>query len=274
MNRPKRRHTTTDRTRENRLNPSCCAQDLLTPDQEAELGKRSLAGDTGARNALVVHNQRYLKTVVSEFMLAHPSLEFDELVSEGNLGLIRAAEKFDPSRGTRFITYARYWILQALGRFSEQSGLPVRIPEHRADELKRLRAAMQETLSSDPAVLSGASGLDEDTVRLLIPYTMGTLSLDTPARTPSGDEGDTLGEILCSQEADFIGDLCREELKQLLRKLPERNREILMHRYGVFGREQLTLQKISEKYGITRERARQIETRTIDICRCLGRQTA
>ncbi|MBR0520534.1 MAG: sigma-70 family RNA polymerase sigma factor, partial [Spirochaetales bacterium] len=238
------------------------------------LGRRALSGDIEARNALVMHNQRFLIKTVTEFHSRHNHLEFDDLVSEANIGLMRAAEKFDPETGNRFITYARYWILQALTRFSDQHSLPARLPEHRAEELKKLRKTVQETKSQDIKSLAISSGLDEESVRLLLPFLNGTVSLDAPVSTPSGEEGASLGDLVCPVTVDFIANLQARELLEVIEKLPQRHAEILMHRFGAFGRRRMTLQEIADRYGITRERVRQIESKALAMCRSLGKHIA
>lgn len=239
-----------------------------------ELGSRALSGDISARNELVMHNQRFLLKMVGEFHARHPALEYDDLYSEANLGLMRAAEKYDPSTGNRFVTYARFWIMQSLGRFADQWTLPVRLPEHRADELRKIRSAVLETGSTDTEILSSATGLEEETVKMLLPYTSATMSLDAPVRTPDGEEGESFADLLLPVTVDFLEGPMASELWNVLQELPERQREVLMHRYGAFGRRKMTLQEIADMYGITRERVRQIEVQATNMCRRLGRRLA
>ena len=248
--------------------------DLLTPNQEADLGRKALSGDIESRNTLVMYNQRFLLKLVGEFHARHRNLDYDDLVSEANLGLMRAAEKYDPATGNRFVTYARFWILQALGRFADQQAIPVRLPEHRAEQLKKLRSSVQDTGKTDPSFLASFCGLEEETVRLLLPYISGTVSLDAPVCTPSGDEGEALGNLVCPVEVDFLQPIRDSELWDVLQKLPERHRDVLMHRYGVFGYRKMTLQEIADSYGITRERVRQIESKALSMCRSLGKHIA
>ncbi len=222
----------------------------------------------------MLKNQRFLLKMVGEFHARHPSMEFDDLVSEANLGLMRAAEKFDPSTGNRFLTYARFWILQSLGRFHDQWSLPVRLPDNRARELKRLREAKQETGSTDPKVLSEATGVERETVELLLPHLGGVISLDAPVRNSDGEDGESFGELLLPVTVDYLGLVQASELWDVLMKLPERQRDILMHRYGAFGSRKMTLQEIADSYGITRERVRQIEAQALNMCRRLGRRIA
>ena len=247
---------------------------LLTAQEETELGNRALSGDIEARNTLMLLNQRFLLKTVGEFHAKHPSLEYDDLVSEANLGLLRAAEKYDPSTRNRFVTYARFWILQALTRFAEQQTLPVRLPENKAEVLKKIRFAIQETGSTDYTTLSHKIGIESETVKRLLPYVSGTISLDSKARTPDGNEGESLRDLLLSVEEDFLKPICNSELLGVLEKLPERQREILMHRYGAFGRRKMTLQEVADLYGVTRERIRQIEKQALTACRRIGNHIA
>lgn len=222
----------------------------------------------------MMHNQRFLLKTVGEFHARHPYLDYDDLVSEANLGLLRAAEKYDPSTGNRFITYSMYWILQSLTRYADQQSLPVRLPEHRTQELKKIRSAVMDLESNDPTSISIVTGIETETVKMLLPYATGTISLDSKIRTPDGDEGESYGDLLLSVDVDFLEPIRNSELLVVLEQLPERQREVLMHRYGAFGRRQMTLQELADSYGITRERVRQIETKALIMCRRIGKHIA
>lgn len=182
---------------------------------------------------------------------------------------MRAAEKYDPATGNRFVTYARFWILQSLGRFADQWALPLRLPDHRADQLRKIRSAIIDNKNSDPAGLSSTTGLDQETIKLLLPFSQGSVSLDAPIRTPCGEEGESFGDLLLTVTEDYIEKLQSSELRDVLEKLPQRQREVLLFRSGAFGYQQMTLQEIANMYGITRERVRQIETQALTACRRL-----
>lgn len=219
-------------------------------------------------------NQRFLIKTVAEFHSRHTHLDFDDLVSEANIGLMRAADKFDPSTGNRFVTYCRYWILQSLTRFANQQTVAVRLPEHRAEELKKIRNAVLDLGSMDSEAISASTGIETESVRMLLPYIFGTISLDAKARTPDGDEGESLADLLLPILVDYLEGLRASELWDVLRQLPERHREVLMHRFGAYGRKKMTLQELANKYGITRERVRQIESKALIMCRRLGQKLA
>lgn len=222
----------------------------------------------------MMHNQRFLLKTVGEFHARHPAIEYDDLISEANIGLMRAAEKYDPSTGNRFVTYARFWILQSLTRFANQQSVAVRLPEHRAEELKRIRNAAMESGSMDPEVLSISTGIETESISMFLPYIFGTISLDAKVKTPEGDEGESFGDLLIPVNVDFLEPIRNSELLEVLEKLPERQREVLMHRFGAFGRKKMTLQELADSYSITRERVRQIESKALNMCRCLGSKLA
>ena len=145
----------------------------------------------------------------------------------------------------------------------------MRLPEHRSDELRKIRSAILETGNTDPAGLSTTTGIDEETVKILLPFTSKTVSLDTPIKTPDGDTGEALGNLLLPVDVDFLEPISNSELWNVLQHLPKRQQEVLMHRHGAFGRGKMTLQEIADTYGITRERVRQIEAQALTACRRL-----
>ena len=126
---------------------------------------------------------------------------------------------------------------------------------------------MNETGSTDPEILSMTSNVPEDTVKNLLPYDKPFLSLDSPMFTPSGDEGDKMVDHIGAIDVDFDSSLAKNDLQTILDKLPERRREILISRYGVFGHSEMTLKELSAKYGVSREAIRQMEHRALAKCR-------
>ena len=265
-----RRHSTTNETHYR----TCQDVILLTAEQEARLGEKALGGDITARNTLVIKNQRFLLKIAGEFHSHHPALDYDDLVSEANLGLMRAAEKYDPATGNRFLSYAKFWILQAMWKYADQNELAVRLPGNKVEELRRIRALTSDSDCADVGDISRATGLDAETVRTLIPYLSSVVSLDAPINTPDGYEGDTFGELFLPVNADFLNGLQKDELLRLLKKLPEKHREILMYRFGAFGHRRMTLQKLADMFGVTKERIRQIEARALELCRKFARDLA
>ncbi len=161
-----------------------------------------------------------------------------------------------------------------MGKFADQSESAVKLPEHRYADLKKIRACVSETDCPTAEAVSRNTGIEEETVRVLTPYLFQAVSLDAPVRTPDGDEGETFADLFLPVNVDFLEGLQKDELRKLLNQLPQRHCEILMLRYGAFGRKQKTLQEIADAYGITRERVRQIETRALEMCKTLGRDIA
>ncbi len=239
---------------------------ILSLEEEIELGRRA-ATDESARNALVMHNEGFLKRMVYAFYKNHREMDLEDLMQEGYVGMLNAAARFDPDRGIRFITYAKFWVQQALNLSLELSFGIVRIPSNRADELIRIRRVMIETGSSDPEFLAERVKASVNTVKCLLSYNHPTISLDSKVPTPSGTEGETMIARTAAIDVDFDHNIEIEELKAILDKLPERQREILMFRYGVFGHPLLSLKELSDMFGISREAIRQMEHRALAKCK-------
>ncbi len=247
---------------------------LLSESEEFNLGIRSKAGDLEARNELVIHNQRFLRKEVNAYHKRHQCLEVEDLLSEANIGLIRAAELFDPTKGFRFTTYAKYWILQALNSYASQNTGVIRLPANKGEKLMKICAAMTAADTSDSSTLATMTGIDIVTVEELLPFTANGISLDTEATTPSGEKGERMENFICHYDEDFDSNLEMEEFRAIIDSLPEKNREVLMFHSGTFGHEQMTLQQIADIYGITKERVRQIEIQAIKMCKDQGRDIA
>jgi len=189
-----------------------------------------------------------------------------DLLTEANLGLIHAAELYDPDSGYRFHTYASWWVFQYMSRFISENGI-IRLPQHRADQLRRIRNAVSNTGTRDVNILSSETSIPETVIEMLIPYLSQVISLDAPVQKPSGAKGESLSEFVIEEKIDYDEGLMKDELWGMLQSLPERHRDVLMRRYGVFGHEQMTLQQVADELGITRERVRQIELRALQLCR-------
>ena len=250
---------------------------LLTPEEEKELARRVQAGDPAARRRMIESNLRLVVKIAKRYV--NRGLPLLDLIEEGNLGLIRAVERFRPEKGCRFSTYATWWIRQSIERALVNQADTVRLPVHVADEISRLRRAAEEIRGVDEAgpqlveALAERLGRSVDYVRRLMLLARRTFSLDQPL----GQEEDfSLRDILEDPDAvDPEEVLLRSDrlrlLEQWLERLRPREQEVLRLRYGLAGEEPMTLEEIGRRYGVTRERIRQIE---MNALRKLRRMTA
>jgi RNA polymerase sigma factor (sigma-70 family) len=243
---------------------------LLTPEQERELGLAVKAGSAAARDLLIESNLRLVVRVARRF--AGRGLDLTDLICEGNVGLIRAAEKFDPAAGCRFSTYAVWWINQALRRALERTQL-VRVPAHARAQLaawRQAEAALAEHLGRPPTEREVRNRLHIDARRsasleaALAVAAAGRVSLES--RRAGAGQG--LREVLTSGAGSGLDDEDErrarlERLAFLLARIDARSRRILELRFGLGGGEPLTLVRTGEALGLTRERVRQLEQRAL-----------
>ena len=236
---------------------------LLSPEAEAALGRRIVQGDEQALQELVKGNLRFVVQVARKYR-GH-GLPLADLINEGNLGLLHAARKFDPTRGTRFITYAVWWIRQAIMHALAAGGGVVRLPVKQAEMVAKLRRefeAIQRVTGTDPTVDALAQALDmppADVADLLRAY-RPHLSLDAPL-TEEGDitRLDVLAaEHLPSSEAAYVSAAMHQEVHDLLARLEPRQAAILRARFGFDGEPQ-SFAEIGRALGLSRERVRQLE---------------
>lgn len=250
---------------------------LLTAEQEQALGRRAQAGDAEARNALVEHNLRLVWSVAKRYTAPHSrrrAMNLADLIQHGNLGLLKAADRFDPARGYRFSTYATYWIAQAIQRAIIDEGTVIRLPVHMAERLTTLSrvewdlAAANGAHPSD-AELAEALGWDPARVaRARAARRMALCrSLDVEIHEGEGlyDPGLTLGDMVADPVDPFAAVDEREtqdRVRGLLAACTPRECYILTLRYGLEG-EPHTLEEVGRLLGITRERVRQVESEAL-----------
>ena len=241
---------------------------LLTADEEKELARAIAKGDVMARDRMVRANLRLVVNIARGY--TGKGLGLQDLIEEGNLGLLRAVEGFDPDVGTRFSTYASYWIKQSIKRALINSAKTIRIPAYMVELLSKWRRAsarLTEELRRNPT--------PEEVARLLglpkrkLPIIKKAIQIyNATPQTDQADSGWSLGEMVMddrvrSPEEELIESDVMKHIKVMMGDLDERAAAVLRMRFGLEGLEPHTLKEIGEKLGLTRERVRQIETETL-----------
>ena len=238
---------------------------LLTHEEEIDLGRRTREGDKTARSKLIEKNLRLVIPIAKKYR--GMGLPFGDLIQEGNIGLMRAADKFDPEMGNRFSTYATWWIRQAVQRAVADKGRTIRVPVHMGEKIRKMARTHNELsaqLQREPTDEEVAERLswDVDRVKEVKSAIPDATSLNQPL---SSDEGSSeLGDFVEDErESGAAGEVVRElETRRLIESvagLPERQRRILVRRYGLDGEKPATLADLSEELKVSRERVRQLQ---------------
>jgi RNA polymerase primary sigma factor len=253
--------------------------EMLSREEEQVLVAKMMEGDIDARNHLVEANLRLVVSMANHYNGL--GLTFQDLIQEGNIGLMRATEKYDPSKGYRFSTYAVCWIKQAMTRAIANQGRAIRLPAHVSENLYKLKKVMREltvALSTEPSIaqIAKAMKLPEDQVKTLMEHMDDVSSLDV---TVGEDEDTTVGALIedttfQSPSAQIEASDMLNTVNAILDTLSEREADILRYRFGMKGDRPHTLEEIGQIYGLTRERVRQLEDKAMRKLRHPARAAA